>query len=416
MSPFFPAAGRATLLSGLMLSSALALTAFCSATANAKDLGAYGKITGDIRYKFESVDEEARPRDGDSHSVRAHLGYQTPEWNNLYAFGEVETVREIGPADYDDGLNGKTSFARISDPQMNGINQLYVHYKYNDDTSIRLGRQLLIFDNQRFVGTSKSRQNDPTQDALLVKYGITEDLDLAYAHSIAYRRYAGSRSTSSTYEGSMNLVNLHYSAPYDIGVTGYGYWLDFDGVTAEQNLSSRTHGLRVTWEPKGDGLHPIATAEFARQSDYGHSTLSYDENYSLFDLGARYDKIKAVISVETLGGNGTSAMQTPVGAAHALTGYTDRFSTIPVNGLRDVRLTLTVPYDLPWDGQSVEVVGQIHDFKSDDGDVDYGHEAGISVMYKPVKDHAINLKYATYEAEDFSSDTNKLIMSYEYKF
>ena len=416
MSTLLHAAGRATLLSGLMLTSALTLTTFFATSASAKDLGEYGKVTGDFRYKYESVDEEARPRNGVSNSVRMRLGYQTPEWNNLYGFGEVETVRQIGPSHYDDGLNGRTSFGRISDPQMNGINQLYIHYKYDDDTSIRLGRQVLVLDNQRFVGTSKSRQNDPTQDALLVKLGITEDVSLSYAHSIAYRRYSGSRSTAGTYEGSMNLVNLRYSAPYDIALVGYGYWLDFDGVTAEENLSSRTHGLRLTWEPKGDGWHPIATAEFARQSDYGHSALSYDENYSLFDLGGRYNDIKAVVSLERLGGQGVTAMQTPIGAAHALTGYTDRFSTIPANGLRDLRVTVTVPYKLPWEGQSVEFTGQLHDFKSDDGDIDYGQEVGVNLTYKPVKDHAVSVKYGAYEAENFSSDTNKLILTYDYKF
>lgn len=399
-----------------MLTSALALTSSISTPAQGKDLGAYGKLTGDVRVRYENVDDESRPRNGIARTVRAHLGYQTPEWNNLYAFGEVETVRHLGPTSFDDGLNGKTEFGRISDPQMNGINQLFVHYKHSDMTSLRVGRQILIYDNQRFVATSKSRQNDPTHDAIFAKIGLLDNLTLAYAHSFSYLRYSGSRSTSGRYEGNLDLLNLHYDAPFDIGASAYSYWLDFDGVPAEESLSSKTHGLRLTWEPKGEGLHPLAALEYAMQSDYGNSPLSYSENYFLGEAGGRYNDYKIFASVETLGGNGSEAMQTPIGAAHNLTGYTDRFSTIPPDGLRDIRLNVIAPFSLPWEGQSVELIGQVHSFSSDDGDIYYGKEFGLQATYKPAKDHAFNVKYGAYYADEFSADTDKLLVSYEYKF
>lgn len=384
--------------------------------AAAKDLGAYGKLNANIRLRHESVDEEARPRNGVANTVRMSLGYQTPEWNNLYGYGEVETVRHLGRTTFDDGLNGKTQFGRINDPLMNGINQLYLNYAPTDSLSVRAGRQPLAFGNQRFVAWSKSRQNDVTHDAILVKYDVLENLEIAFAHSLGMRRYSGSRSTSGTFEGSLNLLNVQYDAAYDIGVTGYSYWLDFDGVPAEQNLSSRTHGLRLTWEPKGDGWQPLGALEYARQTDFGHSDLSYGENYYAADLGVRYDDIKAWLTFEQLGGNGTSAMQAPAGSAHGMTGWTDKFSTIPADGLRDIRFNLTVPYDLPWKDQSVEFAGQVHFFTSDDGDIQYGREAGAMLTYKPVKNHALSLKYSSYEAVEFSSDTNKLWLTYEYKF
>ena len=384
--------------------------------AEAKDFGAYGKLNANVRLRYESVDEEARPRNGIGNTVRMSLGYETPEWNNLYAYGELETLRHLGPTSFDDGLNGKSQFGRINDPQMNGINQLYMNYEPTEALSIRIGRQPLVFDNQRFVAWSKSRQNDITHDAILVKYEILEDLEVAFAHSLGMQRYSGSRSTAGRFEGSLNLLNVHYDAAYDIGVSGYSYWLDFDGVTAEQNLSSRTHGLRLTWEPEGDGLHPFGALEYAHQNDFGHSSLSYSENYYAAEVGARYDDMKAGLTFEQLGGNGTSAMQATAGSAHGLTGWTDKFSTIPADGLRDIRLNLTVPYELPWKDQSIELVGQVHFFTSDDGDIQYGREAGASLTYKPVKNHAVSLKYSSYEAIEFSSDTNKLWLTYEYKF
>jgi hypothetical protein len=402
----------------MILSSTIALGAMITASPSfaAIDLGPYGKVSGDVRMRYERVEEDARPRTGVANTVRAHLGYQTPEWNNFHAFGEIETVRHLGSADFDDGTNGKTTFGRVSDPEMNGINQLYIHYKPSADFSARLGRQPLQFDNQRFVAKPGSRQNDVTHDALLFKYSPIENVDLAYAHVARVHRYTGRRTTAGQYEGNINLFNAHYDAGHDIGISAYSYWLDFDGVTAERNLSSKTNGVRLTWEPEGDGLHPVAAIEFAHQSDYGHSARSYSENYLSADLGARYNKIELVFTYERLGGNGTAAMQTPIGSAHGFTGWTDRFTTIPPDGLRDLRFNLTVPYALPWEGQSLEFVGQAHWFTSDDGDIDYGREAGGMVTYKPVKNHSINLKYSKYNADKFSSDTNKLLLAYEYKF
>lgn len=407
--PFRPVTLAA--LHGLVL-----MSIFVPLEAGAKDFGEYGKLNANVRWRYESVDEEARARNGIANTVRMSLGYQTPEWNNLYGYGEVETIRHLGATRFDDGLNGKTQFGRINDPQMNGINQLYLNYKPLENLSLRVGRQPLTFDNQRFVAWSKSRQNDVVHDAVLVKYELIENLEIAFAHSLGLRRYSGSRSTAGTFEGNLNLLNVHYDAAHDIGISGYSYWLDFDGVTAEENLSSRTHGLRLTWDPEGDGWHPFGALEYAHQNDFGHSALSYSENYYAAELGGRYDDIKASLTFEQLGGNGTSAMQAPAGSANGLTGWTDRFSTIPADGLRDVRLNLTVPYALPWKDQSVELAGQVHFFTSDDGDIQYGREAGASLTYKPTKSHAVSLKYSSYEAVEFSSDTNKFWLTYEYKF
>lgn len=238
----------------------------------AKDLGEFGKITGDLRIRHERVEDESRPRTAIANTARLRLGYETPTWNGLYAYGEVETIRHIGRTDFNDGLNRKTQYASISDPQMNGINQLFIDYTMEDMLHLRVGRQPLSLDNQRFVSWSKARQNDTTHDAALVEYDVTKELKVYFAHSMGLHRFSGGRSTAGKYEGNLNILNLQYDAPHDIGVSAYSYWLDFDGVPAERNLSSQTQGLRLTWEPEGDGWQPLAalSSRINRTLDTAH--------------------------------------------------------------------------------------------------------------------------------------------------
>lgn len=415
------AAYRVGLFTALV--SATALTAFFiqPGEAAAKDLGPYGKVTIDGRIRYEKVDDAARDRDGIAKTARVRLGYQTPEWNGLYAFGEIESIRHLGATSFDDGLNGKTEFGRISDPELNALNQLYVHYNYAPDSMLRVGRQGLAFDNQRFVAWSKTRQNDSTHDALFLQYTPVEDLTLKYAHSIGLHRFSGRRSTAGNFEGNSNLVNAHYDWQYGLGVSVYSYWINFDGVPVEQDQSSRTHGLRLTWTPgeeegKEDSWQPLAAIEYAHQRDFGHSDLSYSENYAMLEAGVQKGGMKFTAAVERLGGDGTEAMQTPFGSGHNLTGWSDKFSTTPDDGLRDIRAGFVVPYELPWKGQSVEFAGQYHVLTSDDGDIDFGTETDLMLTYKPAKDHAISLKYADYKADDFSSDTDKVWITYDFKF
>lgn len=384
--------------------------------SHAKDFGEYGKVTADLRIRYENVDEEARPREGVAKTARVRLGYQTPEWNNLYAFGEVESIRHLGATSFDDSLNGKTSFGRINDPELNDLNQLYINYTFAEDSMVRLGRQGILMDNSRFVAWSKMRQNDSTHDAALIKFSPTKDLNLTYVYSQSFNRPNGRRATSGRFEGDIHLANAHYDWQYGLGITAYSYWLNFDGVIAEENLSSRTHGLRGSWAPKGDGWQPLAVLDVAKQSAFGHSALNYDEYYTLAEAGVNNDGIKIIGTYERLGGDGTAAMQTPIGSSHNLTGCADKFSTIPVDGLRDMRVNLTVPYDLPWKDQKIELNMQYHILDSDNGDINYGTEADVILTYTPIKNHSVQAKFADYHADEFSSDTQKIWLTYEYKF
>lgn len=397
--------------------SACAFTILYAAAANAADIGEdgkYGKISGDFRYRSEFVDQTGLPDSARAHTARLRLGYESPVYKGFKFFGEMESNQILGGEQFNEGLNGKARYPRVNDPRMTGVNQAYLDYN-DHGVQLRLGRQPLFFDNQRFVSWSKWRQNDVTHDAAQIQFEPLEKLKLSYAHSTGVNRYSGRRSDAGRYDANINLFNARYELPKGFTVSGYRYLVDFDEPT-EYALSSSTYGVRAVYEPKGKTWLPFGSAEYARQSDYGQNPLSYDTNYYAVEAGAKLDTIRVSVAHEHLGSDGTASLQTPIGTAYNFLGWTEKFGTIPVQGLTDTRFQAVYPVDLPWEGQKITFTGQYHDFNSVKGSLDYGTELGLSMTYTPVKNHDFTLRYADYNAQDLFTDTTKVAVFYEYKF
>jgi hypothetical protein len=74
------------------------------------------------------------------------------------------------------------------------------------------------------------------------------------------------------------------------------------------------------------------------------------------------------------------------------------------NGIRDV--FATVSYKMMND--SLIFTGVYHDFSDDTGVVQYGKEWDFSVLKKFGKHYSLLAKYANYNADSFSTDTQKI--------
>ena len=309
----------------------------------------------------------------------------------------------------------------MNDPDDLAVNQMYLKYAMPDTGhSAILGRQYLTFDTQRFIGWSKFRQNDTTHDAARITLAPVEGMTVDYAHSVEVHRSLGSRQPLGTYEGSLNMLHADYKLPAGLKVAGYGYILDFDNASIA-GLSSETYGGRLEWRPKDKdaswmGIVPIATIDIANQSDTGDNPDDYNEWYNWFELGGAYDGYTLTAVYERLGGNGTAAMQTPIGTVHSYNGWVDKFTTVPDNGLEDYFLWFKAPIGLPWKDQKLNFEAQLHHFDSDVNDVDYGDEIDLGLAYTPVEGHTVTAQVGRYYANDISSDTTKVWVYYDMKF
>ncbi len=123
-----------------------------------------GTASGDIRYRYEFVDQDNSLNNARASTIRTRLGYRTGEYQGFEAFLEAENVTAVGNENYNSTINGNTKRSVVADPTETEINQAYLRYKGFENTSLTYGRQRIALDNHRFIGNVGWRQNEQTFD------------------------------------------------------------------------------------------------------------------------------------------------------------------------------------------------------------------------------------------------------------
>lgn len=356
-----------------------------------------GEATLDVRYRYEHVDQNNSLNDADASTVRSRLGYGTGNFLGLTGYLELENVTAVGPEDYNSLVNGKTTYSVVADPTDSQVDQANLAWTAPGNFLVKLGRQVINLDNQRFVGRVDWRQNGQTFDAIRVINKSLSDTIITYAYVSNVDRI-----TATSAKMNSNLLNVSYSG-WQIGkLSAYVYLLDYD-KTASQ--STQTYGLRFSGDSKlGEDLKMLYNVEYAQQSDYAKNPGSFDLNYMLAEAGGVWSGVTAKLGYEVLEGNGTNSVQTPLATLHAFNGWADQFLTTPSNGLQDAYLSVGGVLS------GVKLLVVYHDFSANKGGIDYGTESDFQVAMKISKLYTLIAKYAAYSAGDAAGkvDTNKL--------
>ena len=410
-----------------IVAAALLATSSFPALASVGDQGPMdlvnkGKFFGQVRYRYEFVDQDGISNDADASTVRTNLGFKTGVYKGFQALMEAQIVQNIGPNDFNDTTNGQTSFPVVADPDVAEINELWASYSGLPDTSIKVGRQKINIDNQRFVGTVGWRQNDQTFDAVTVTNTSIDGLDLSYSYVGNVNRIQGDDHPLGDLDSSVHLARAAYKFADWLKVAAYGYWLDFDESAANSN---KTYGVRLTGKvPLSDDWTFFYEAEGATQDDHGNNTANYDENYYHVAPGIKGHGLTIKGGYEELGGDGTNSFRTPLATGHKFNGWADKFLTTPAAGLEDTYIMGA--YKLS--GIHKYVDGTVfkafyHDFEGDSSG-DFGSEFDFVVGktfdlkdYHPFDSINFTLKYADYEADDAPyTDTQKFWFQVDLKF
>ena len=369
-----------------------------------------GKVNADLRYRYESVDQKAFSEDALASTLRLRLGYRTGGYRGFHVFAEFEGLKPIGADQYNSTANGKTQFPVVADPEDEEINQIYLAYTGLEDTTFRIGRQRITLDNQRFIGAVGWRQLEQTFDAFSVKTTPLDHFSFFYAHVNNANRVFGENHPSPAMADT-NLNAELINARYDLSIgkiTAYVYLLEFEDAPA---TSQKTIGIRFSGARRiSDEVELLYSGEFAEQSDYKDGASTIDVGYSLIELGVKLQPVAVKVGVETLEGDGTYAFQTPLATLYAFNGWTDQFLTTPLTGLEDIYLVVSTGFS------GVEVGAALHDFGADAGSADYGTEWGVSLGKTYRKHYDVGFRYASYDADSFSSDTDKLWVTLGLKF
>ena len=423
-----------------------------------------------LRLRYEDVSDDipdtsplAGTGEADLLSLRTVLGYSTARYNGFYSRVEFEATTLIGDVDaltlgedltFPPGPAGSriaNGNAIIPDPKKEEINEAYIGWRSatsgcsnapggcNGGTTVKVGRQAIIYDNHRWVGTISWRQNFQSFNALRIDNSSISNLHLSYSYIDTVNRTFGPESPFNKWRmKDTHLINVSYELP--VGkLIGYGYLLNFDdnprtpfpeGTGADPtNFDSDTWGLRYLGEQKtSDAFTFMWDLEFANQNPTGDAgpTLSDNNYYNVefgggFKLGGKPVVVK--VGKEVLEGNGVNALQTPLATFHAFNGWADKFigpaggTATPVGGLEDTSISVTVKGLI---GGS-KMVLWYHDFQANKtvgGLKDYGTEWNALFAKKFTKEWMGLIKYANFSdgGDGYSVDTEKFWVMAKYEF
>lgn len=368
-----------------------------------------GKPTLYLRYRFEHVDDETKNKNADANTLRTALGYRTGLFYGFDAYLELEDVRHLGGSDFFDGVNGKTQFPAVIDPQDTEINQAFLSYQGLDKTVFKAGRQIITYRQaplHRFIGTVLWRQNWQTFDAFSVSNQSLPETTLNYAFIWNSNRIFGEDNPlRGDTEMNTHLLNAQYEGLAFAKLEAYGYLIDNQnesklGVDFSERDSTKTFGARVYGAPAvTENIAVLYEAEYANQSDFANGLESNDADYIHLQLGSSYKILTAKVDYERLSGDGTYGFQTQLATGHAFQGWADKFLRTPRDGIQDLYFTVSAAVF------GAKIAAVYHQFWSDHLDYDYGSEIDLLATYTFMKRYTIGLKYADYMADGNAQNT-----------
>ncbi len=376
-----------------------------------------GKPIFNIRYLHESVNQKGIANQANANTVRTRIGYETAKFHDVSALVEFENVKRIGAEDYNDTTNNRTKYPTVSDPNDTNLNRLHVDYSGIKKTDVRLGRQTIVLDNQRFVGGIAWRQNDQTMDAISVKTKLIKNSEIFYAHANRVNRVFGTRSKVGTWNDSnIDLVNASYSFTPSLKATGYSYLLDMPDNPA---LSSATYGSKLDAKHKfNDQLSSALNFEYAYQRGYASNPKDSVFNYFMAEPSLTYGQWTVRGQYESIGGNGTTAVQFALGTNHAFNGWVDKFLTTPANGLIDSNIGLEYVFksDVTWLNGAKTLV-KYHKFRAENKNriMDYGSETDFLFEKSFKNNFVIGVKAGKYKAKGLYTNTIKVMPYVSFK-
>lgn len=386
------------------------------------------KLSGNVRLRYENVDiDSPTVKDATALTVRTRLGIETAPIAGFTAVLEFEDTHVVAGEDnyapeHTDPArpaNNPYAYAAIVDPEMTEINRAYLRYRGVRRLDLGLGRQRILYDNQRFVGNVGWRQDEQTFDAFTANYTGLADWNFSYAYVDGVNGISSERPIYNfDLDSSDHLLNIAYSGWLLGKLTGYAYLLDNREPSADllntggsnrlnpalRYRSNDSYGLRFDGAyvlPTTLPLRLLYTAEYARQELESPTRVEFDTDYYLLEggvgYGASFGVLSAKLAREVLGSDdGLQGFQTPYATKHAFGGWVDMFLNTPTAGLERNYITLAADL-LPY---GVKAMLVYHEFTKDEGSGDFGDEWDFQLTKQFGANYTLGVKYASYRADD----------------
>jgi hypothetical protein len=318
--------------------------------AQAQDLAsalAAGKPILEERLRYEDVDQGNLRRQAQAVTLRTHLGWETGAWNHLTALVEGEAVSRLSAPDFNEGLNHRTAYPQIADPQMAEINRLQLTWAPTKAIDAVVGRQKLNIDDTRFIGSPSWRQDEQTFDAGRLD-GSFGGFSGTYVYILKVDRNLG--QTQDYNSRSHGATVAFAEAPQ---------------LRLEQAPSDSTTsvGARITGQAALPRIKLAYAAAYASQTPYAANPASFRIPYWMGEVSASSGPFAVKANYESLASNGKRGFSTPLASLHTFQGWADAFTTTPTRGVDDFNLSVTWSPPFRWGAVSApQLFLRHHDF------------------------------------------------------
>lgn len=368
-----------------------------------------GNVDIGLRYRFESVSDDA-PQfvdDAEASTLRTAVAYRTAGWRGFRAAVTFENVSDLGAenshanAGAGDAGNGVTNRPPVVDPPLTELLGAAIHYDGFDGVALSAGRAEVVLGGARYVGNVGWRQHHQSFDLVRVDVDAIPKTKLTYAFLDRQHRIFGD---SRPMDSHVLFADVECGGAGTLTV--YGLELDY-GRLADSGVSTTTYGARFRGKPECDcGWAFPYSVELANQSDTGLNPNDVDADYYRVSAGASRGALALEVARESLGGApGEGRFTTPLATLHAWNGWADKFLVTPPNGLVDTTLAASYRWG---ERDAFQVKGVLHRFEADTGGADYGDEIDVELAWTAPWKQRFALRAALYDADTFSTDTEKI--------
>ncbi|HEV2702375.1 MAG TPA: alginate export family protein [Steroidobacteraceae bacterium] len=378
----------------------------------------------DVRLRHEEVEQTGLPSNADANTLRLRVGAQTGRFldTSLLVEGEVMLPfdRAYRP---DNAVSSYTQFPVVADPRNLVVNRAQLVNKTLPKTTLTVGRQRIILDDQRFVGNSGWRQNEVTFDAVRIVNQSLPNFTIDLTALDRVNRIYGHDSPQGTYKGDSYLINAGYVLPIGT-LTAFTYLLDFDPISGLAGALDPRRGSTSTTGGRLGGTWPVSdvrlgyTVSYASQTPRADNPLEFHNNYFLAEIKASVAGVTLTLGDETLHGNGTVGFATPLATLHLFQGWADKFLTTPADGIDDRYATVNWTIKQVTCLDSLAVTAVYHDYDAERISIAYGKERDLLLVGK-WHQYAATFKYADFTSAvatplAIARDTEKFWAQIEY--
>jgi hypothetical protein len=350
---------------------------------------AFGDFSLELRPRWNHIEESDKPLTTEGGTVRVIAGWRSPP---LYGFRfTVEGIHtDQFSKRFNDTFSPTSPYPLLPDPKTTDFNQVHVEYAGLADTRIRVGRQLVRMDNQRWVSDNDFRQIPQLFEGVSV-------LNTSLANTRLYAARFDRVRTTSGNDNALELSLLHaaFNPLPGHGVAAYGYFHDQPqngAFTGFANNSYRVVGARAEGSFPAGPVEIPYLVEAARQDAYAGGDSRIDARYWRVGAGVTWRELVARYDEELKGSNGGRyGVQMPLTDFYAFNGWTLHFFNTPRQGLRDRWVTLRHAIG------PVTLYGEHHRFRSDFGGLDFGRETDVGVSWSVTGGATLRLQHARYD-------------------